>query len=219
MIAHYKEQSKGCDKIYQINLVNLKKMNLTHIKDVKLAAGGESLTLEEAELKALKEAYFQERARREYSNIPHVLSVNGTKITMTKIDGVSLIKYLLFGGYRYKDLLITTLVGIINQIHNSGIIHADYGPHNVIINNQTNIAYIIDFGESVIPCRNVDEMKLDDINEMVSSINNIIAYIYLSIKLPPEDMRIIESQVANEIKELRIPENYARIQRYINNYM
>ena len=62
-------------------------------------------------------------------------------------------------------------------------------------------------------------MKLDDINEMVSSINEIIAYMYLSIKLPPEDMRMIESQVANEIKELRIPENYARRQRYINNYM
>lgn len=30
----------------------------TYVKDVKLAAGGENLTIDEAELKALKEAYF-----------------------------------------------------------------------------------------------------------------------------------------------------------------
>lgn len=195
---------------------------LVHIKDVKLAAGGANLTNDDAELKALKEAYYQESARREYPNIPHVLAVNGSKITMTRVEGVSLIKYIFNGGYKYRDALIATLVGIINAIHKSGIIHADYGPHNVIIDTNSSPC-IIDFGESVIPCRNIEEMEQDDINEMISTINTLIAYIYLGgVKIPPQDMTIITSMVpyiTNEINSLRDPEAYARIQRYITRYM
>lgn len=141
---------------------------------------------------------------------------------MIKIEGVSLIKYLFTGGYKYRDILISTLINIINSIHNSGIIHADYGPHNVIISSN-NIPYIIDFGESVIPCWDIEEMRMDDINEMIRMINSIIAYIYLGgVQVPPEDMVILKSmepEIVNEIERLRNPEDYARMHRYIIKYI
>jgi len=193
----------------------------SYIKDIQLSSGGENLNIEEAELKALKEAYFQELARRRYEYIPHVVAVNGSKITMTKIEGISLIKYIINGGYKYRDNLLTALALIISQIHDSGIIHADYGPHNIIIND--NILYLIDFGESVMLCQNIDEMKMDDFNNMVTSINNIIAYMYLGgIQVSPEDRNVLQSMeplIVNEIQLSKNSEIWARTKRYIEKYM
>ena len=141
---------------------------------------------------------------------------------MTKIEGISLVKYIISGGYKYRNTLLTSLTYIINSIHSSGVIHADYGPHNVIINSNF-LLHVIDFGESVMPCGNIDEMKQDDINEMYTSVNNIIAYMYLGgVQVSEEDkdtLQTMSSSIFNEIQSLRNPVNWVRMTKYIGKYM
>lgn len=182
-----------------------------YIKDVAKSSLGVYPDLN-MEVEALREAYHQQLARTGYSNIPRVISVQGTVITMEKIMGITLINYLVHGGYVNREVIIQSLQFIIDKIHDTGITHRDFAPSNIIV-DKVGTLWVIDFGESCIKCIIDDEdqgdqeyVELDDMAFMMEQIDKIIAYILLYIKqenLTNTDKLIldkIQPEIINKVK-------------------
>jgi len=82
-------------------------------------------------------------ARKAGLNVPYILDVYDSQITIEFIEGIKLHKYLLNGG----DRSILERIGMeIGKLHRRGVTHGDLTVHNIIISNGE--PYYIDFGLS-----------------------------------------------------------------------
>lgn len=87
-------------------------------------------------------------------------------LVMEYIDGLSLKEYvqpLYVSGDSETliDIVFKTVKGIteaLNDVHSRGILHQDIKPENIVVENETGIPKLVDFG---LACRAID--KMDDV--------------------------------------------------------
>lgn len=102
---------------------------------------------------------FLDEAKRlaKFRNTPAVVSVldffkdNGTAyLVMTYIKGMTLRKFLEYSGGRITVeetlKIIQPVMLALKEIHESGFIHRDISPDNIMISDLSNRVYLIDFG-------------------------------------------------------------------------
>lgn len=102
---------------------------------------------------------FLDEAKRlaKFRNTPAIVSVldffkdNGTAyLVMNYIDGITLRKLLEYSGGRITVeealKIIEPIMLALKEIHESGFIHRDISPDNIMISNLSNRVYLIDFG-------------------------------------------------------------------------
>ena len=102
---------------------------------------------------------FLDEAKRlaKFRNTPAIVSVldffkdNGTAyLVMNYIDGMTLRKLLEYSGGRITVeealKIIEPIMLALKEIHESGFIHRDISPDNIMISNISNRVYLIDFG-------------------------------------------------------------------------
>ena len=113
-----------------------------------------------------KEAKLMKKASNSGINAPKVIAVGQTVILMDKIDGKL-----------FKDIAITKLHArafgdILAKLHNSGIVHGDFTPANLMYDGEK--IYLIDFGLSESTTSN-EEKALDILlmkRQLASTIYN-----------------------------------------------
>ena len=115
-------------------------------------------------------------------NVPKLIHTEKFNLTLEHIDGISLSQSLNSYPIKKQISIIKKIATQISKLHTNDLIHSDLTTSNIILQNQTNKVYLIDFGLSYCSAKIEDKaVDLHLLNQALTAKHNKTSKILFEI--------------------------------------